>query len=402
MPRLTKAFIETELQFPKHGQVFYADVDLPGFGVRVTPHRKCFVAQWRSGDSDRSIVLGSCDEMAPEIARHEASRILTALTDGSLLANDGCESITLEVVFERYLQIRSLRKSTIHVYRDVMNRSMHDWLPMPISRITKDMVESRHRELCRTTRFGTDGKGEANLAMRILRAVLNFAADHYETDDGKPIILVNPVRRLSQNKAWYRIHPRQGVIPDCKLREWYQAVMGLRNRTVADYLLFTLLTGLRRNESITLRWTDVDLSSRVLTVRPEISKNHREHRLPMSPFIYTMLLRRYSQRGTSEFVFHGRGGRGHLSALGPAMEEIRERSNCRFLMHDLRRTFLTMAERMDVPHFALKKLVNHSSTDVTAGYIVVDIERLRMHLSRITDQFLALLFPDVNDTGQMR
>lgn len=97
MPRLTKAFIETELQFPKHGQVFYADVDLPGFGVRVTPHRKCFVAQWRSGDSDRSIVLGSCDEMAPEIARHEASRILTALTDGSLLANDGCESKPLRL-----------------------------------------------------------------------------------------------------------------------------------------------------------------------------------------------------------------------------------------------------------------------------------------------------------------
>ncbi len=55
-------------------------------------------------------------------------------------------------------------------------------------------------------------------------------------------------------------------------------------------------------------------------------------------------------------------------------------------MHDLRRTFITIAESLDIPAYALKKLLNHKMTnDVTAGYIVADVERLRIPMQKITD-----------------
>jgi hypothetical protein len=55
-----------------------------------------------------------------------------------------------------------------------------------------------------------------------------------------------------------------------------------------------------------------------------------------------------------------------------------------------RRVFLTTAEKLEIPHYALKKLANHvSSSDVTAGYIVVDVERLRGYMSKISDHNLA-------------
>ena len=118
----------------------------------------------------------------------------------------------------------------------------------------------------------------------------------------------------------------------------------------------------------------------------------------MSAFVYRLLFRRLSQRTKSEYVFHGRTGKTHIKGYKALIAEVRAKSNCPFLIHDLRRTFLTMAERLDVPHYALKKLANHvPSNDVTAGYVVIDVERLRIHMSRITDQFLALLFPDIND-----
>ena len=48
-----------------------------------------------------------------------------------------------------------------------------------------------------------------------------------------------------------------------------------------------------------------------------------------------------------------------------------------------------MAEKQDVPPYALKRLVNHSiSSDTTGHYLILDIERLRNHMVRITDAFL--------------
>ena len=58
----------------------------------------------------------------------------------------------------------------------------------------------------------------------------------------------------------------------------------------------------------------------------------------------------------------------------------------------LRRTFITIAESLDIPVYALKKLPNHkTSSDVTAGYVVIDIERLRKPMQMITDYILKLM-----------
>ena len=54
-----------------------------------------------------------------------------------------------------------------------------------------------------------------------------------------------------------------------------------------------------------------------------------------------------------------------------------------------RRTFITIAESLDIPAYALKRLLNHKMTnDVTAGYIVADVERLRKPMQLITDFIL--------------
>ncbi|CAN5475979.1 tyrosine-type recombinase/integrase [soil metagenome] len=402
MPKLTQQFIDKEAQPPSSGQTLYADSELPGFYLRVTPRRKFFLVQWRTIENiGRSVCIGSCEELSVDTARIEARQILNSLSKQIVSEEKSGEDstvITLRRVFDKYMYVRTLRPLSRTIYRQLMNRCLGDWLDTPIVEISKNMIETRHRELCRPNKYGGNGQGQANHSMKLLRAVLNFAIDHYETSDGQPIIMTNPVRRLSQNKSWYRVSPRQSIIQDHQLGDWYKAVMSIKNRTVRDYLLLMLLTGLRRNEAATLRWSDINFDARVITVRAEISKNHREHRLPMSPFIYKLLFRRLSERKKQDYVFHGQRGNSHIKECRALVVEVRTKSKCPFLIHDLRRTFLTMAERLDVPHYALKKLANHiPANDVTAGYIVIDVERLRLHMCRITDQFLALLFPDIND-----
>jgi len=66
-------------------------------------------------------------------------------------------------------------------------------------------------------------------------------------------------------------------------------------------------------------------------------------------------------------------------------------SKVKFTLHDLRRVFITQADALDLSVFAIKRLINHSiGGDVTSGYVVTDVERLREPMQKIEDRMLML------------
>ncbi|PTQ86504.1 hypothetical protein C8R28_101080 [Nitrosomonas ureae] len=74
------------------------------------------------------------------------------------------------------------------------------------------------------------------------------------------------------------------------------------------------------------------------------------------------------------------------------VQKVTEFSGVIFTLHDFRRTFITIAENIDISAYALKRLVNHKmSSDVTASYIVNDVERLRRPMEQISLKLLQLL-----------
>ncbi len=157
---------------------------------------------------------------------------------------------------------------------------------------------------------------------------------------------------------------------------------------VSDYLLLLLFTGLRRNEAASLRFENIDFVDQTLTV-PD-TKNGEPLRLPLSDFLYNLLERRLNET-ESAFVFPGGGKRGHLIEPKRQVQRVIKASGVPFMLHDLRRTFITVAESLDLSHYAIKRLVNHKLTgDVTAGYVVANVERLRDPMQRITDRLLAI------------
>src|SRR5262245_54753512 len=122
------------------------------------------------------------------------------------------------------------------------------------------MVEVRHRELTALS------PAEANREMRYLRALFVFASD-YRDGNGEPVIPDNPVRRLSVKRLWNRVERRTRYIEPEQLRDWWNAVQSLKNKPQypsrevrRDYLQLLLLTGLRRNEALCLRWEHVNLT----------------------------------------------------------------------------------------------------------------------------------------------
>jgi integrase len=195
-------------------------------------------------------------------------------------------------------------------------KGFEDWLKKPLLSITRDMIAKRHKVL------GEASQARASLAMRYLRSIFNFAIAEYTDAEGKPLITDNPVKKLSQTRAWYRVERRRVLKPH-QLAPFMQAVLALENALARDYFLLVLLTGLRRQEALDLRWEQVNLTYQTLTIIDP--KNRQDHTLPLSDYLLEMLARRKAE-AVGKYVFEGpRAGAAAKPALRPRARDCRVR-----------------------------------------------------------------------------
>jgi integrase len=392
--KITKAFVEDQNTPGK-----YKDSELRGFGVRIRGRRKVYIVEnnVKGQHNPICVTIGPHNVLSTEQARTEAKRLLALMCQGinpneqkrqtrqdqaaekqRTAAIRKARGVTLRSVLDDYLQSRSnLKTNTAYVYKCTLRGSLGDWLDMPISDITKDMIENRHREISNAGK-----KGAANHVMRILRALLTYASVKYSDENGAPLIQTNPVRRLTEIRAWHYLPRRQSIIKTHQLRGWMAAVNSLDNEVVRDYLLTLLFTGLRKNEAAQLRWCDVDLEERTLKI--DDTKNREPHMLPLTNYLYGILANRW-QRHEGDYVFPGLRTTTHIDDCRNHVAIVAKESGVPFRLHDLRRTFITIAESLDIPYYAIKRLANHrDGSDVTIGYVIADVERLREPMKKIT------------------
>jgi polyhydroxyalkanoate synthesis regulator phasin len=183
----------------------------------------------------------------------------------------------------------------------------------------------------------------------------------------------NPIAEKKSNKI-------KLMTLDSVLNDYLKARKDLKEFTVTDY----------RN---VLRQVMSDWLSKPLIsiTREMISKRHAEYGVTNSKARsnYDMrVLRAVFNFAVHEYQLES-GQPGHIMEPRKAMLKVAELSGVTFTVHDLRRTFATTAESLDLPAYALKRLLNHKMThDVTAGYIMRDVERLRKPMQRISDYLI--------------
>lgn len=377
--RFTKRAVEA-LPHPQKGQVLYRDELLRGFGVRVGAQSKVFYVEGQVAGRTRRVTIGRADAVPVDKARKRALGILSEMAAGvdpnAEKRRVAQESLTLGQAFDRFFETRSrLADSTRESYQRTANLYLKDWTRSSVTSITRQMVLKRHQRIAKE-----HGEVTANNVMRHLRSVYNVTAAAH--DEFPP----NPVNILTQARAWYPERRRRGAVSANDLPAWWAAVMEEPDYA-RDFLLIALFTGMRRNEIAALRWEQVNLEERALHI-PR-TKNGDPLDLPLADYLVTLLRTRKKQAGRSPWVFPSSGKKGHIVETKKFTARVTERSGVSFTLHDLRRTFITIAESLDIPHYALKRLLNHRlSGDVTAGYIVSDLERLRGPVSLVAAKIL--------------
>lgn len=387
--KINKRFVDTATSDGKQ-QTIYWDSELKGFGLRVTPTRKTYVAQSRVDGKTVRITLGLHGPLTPEQARNEAKKRLGEMATGininSVERHAKIKGVTLIEAYKEYIKSRTLTDNTLTDYAKAMRLGFPDWHNKPIQGITRDLIETRFNNLSQKS------QAQANQIFRFLRALLNFAKEKYTSDDGEPLIPSNPCDRLTALKKWHRIDRRIRYLEPNQLKPWFEALNVFaesRGDTIKDYCIFILLTGCREQEAARLKWEDVDLNNSTVTFRQ--TKNHRIHLLPCGDWLTQILTDRKKNFKSNDYVFPAQNKYGHLKYHRKSIATISESSGIEFTLHDLRRTFASIVNHQLSKNFSMytiKKLLNHSGGDVTAGYIQFGIDDLREPMQLIENFIL--------------
>lgn len=202
---LTKTTVD-KLPYAQSGVVLYFDTKVKGFGVRVSKSMKTYFAEGRVNGKTRRVKIGlHGNNLSTELGRKKAQKILSMMNEGidpnaEKQGKKDRNKITLIRTFKDYLEARKdLKTKTLYDYERVILRSFSDWENKALLDISTVMVAKRHKKI-----GDSFGKAYSNLSMRVLRALFNFAISDYGE-----IIHQNPVKSLSDTRAWYRIDKRR-------------------------------------------------------------------------------------------------------------------------------------------------------------------------------------------------
>ncbi|GLS17281.1 integrase [Labrys miyagiensis] len=379
--RLTKRTIES-IPLTASGQTLYRDTELPGFGLRVGTRAKTFIAEGQLRRRTARVTIGRYPIISVEEARRRTLDALAnmgrGVTPAQAKKSSEVRDITLAKAFETFFEAKTnLSPVSVDNYERTPRLYLAAWRRRPLREITRDMVLAQHRKISRE-----HGAFSANAAMRHLRSVYNFIASLHE--DLPP----NPVQVLSRTRSWSPERRRRTMVAAHQLPAWWEAVQ-TETDDARDFLTIALFTGMRRNEIASLRWEDVDLIGQTLHL-PR-TKNGDPLILPLSGYLAGVIAARRERVGQSEWVFPGNGTTGHLVETKSFVARVVKAAGVPFSLHDMRRTFITIAESLDIPAYALKRLLNHRADgDVTGGYIVMSVDRLRGPVERAAERILEM------------
>ena len=422
--KLTNKFIDSLKWVGK--PTFHYDALLSGFGVKINKTSKAFIVERSMNSKTVRTTIGQVGIMSLEDARIEAQSLLAEMAKGihprahKLKAG----SSSLRSVYQQYISEltrhgRQRSEKTIQGYERLMDISLKDLAETDIYKITKQdlkrvtnklLKESSKKEIMRLEKSfkklksptaeqkkeqkeklkeaENHGRFLTNQVVRLIKSIFNYARREFDRSLENPcddIILFEPNRR------------RTKYVEDKILPAWYAELSQTASPVKRDFFLVALLTGLRLTTITTMQWKDVDFDDETIFIPKPKGGTHKNFYLPLTDYLKELLIARKEENDkffkNCAYVFPAeRGDGGHI-------KEIRNKkmrmSGLYFSPHDMRRTFITQANRLNISAYNIKALINHtlSLNDVTGGYVQISVDDLRQPMQQITNAFVSKLFP---------
>jgi len=388
----------------QESRVRYYDLKVSGLILDVLPTgRKSFrvYKKIKGNPVPINVTLGAFPdltiEQARKLAHNKLNQMAEQINPNLVAKEEQKKQVILANVYSDYQRDRALKPKTLRGYNQVINCYFSDWKNLSIHLITEEMISTCHRDVTKKS------PAQADLAMRFLKALFNYAKHEYKTAKSEPIFILNPVEILNHKRQWNNVGRKNTRLKQKELKPWFDAVFEVQNdpvfkdnidHNICMFLQMTILTGLRMEELLELKWEYIDFEEKLFFLPDTDTKNGLYFELPLSDYLFKILS---EHRATSpdyeEYVFYTDNGYGYIREPKKIIKKIVDKSGITFTHHDLRRTFASIAESLGLgTSYTLKRLLNHKTgrNDVTAGYTILTAEELREPAQKIENKILEL------------
>lgn len=221
----------------------------------------------------------------------------------------------------------------------------------------KSIIDLRRKDVLSMHRHveNVAGTTTADRAAESLRASLNWL-DEAELVEGVPVIRLKSKARNSETA-------RHRTLTDDEIRALWNGLDD-DGGAFAGIVRLLLLTGQRRSEVAGIRWEEIDRERWIWSIPPGRTKNGLPHVVPLSRAAIEIV---ECRKAWGEFVFTSTG-----TSPFSGFSRSKARLNARigfsdWILHDLRRTFVTRLNEMGVRDPVVEAIVNHVTGPSKAG-----------------------------------
>ena len=363
------------------------DRDLTGFGVRVYPSGgKVYIAQARGPDGPKRMTVGRHDVLHADQARQRAALIIARIKAGeepvplplAARVNGGPTVADLAARYlEEHVEVR-LKPNTQRQVRGVLRRHILPALgKMPLVAIERAQAVDLQQKLC-------DRPVTANTAVKVLSHMYRLGEGWGMVPEG-----CNPCRSVEK----YPERRRERFLTDAEFdrlgRVLDEAVdSGSASPIAVAAIRLMMLTGCRKNEILTLRWTDVDLEAGELHLVDAKAGPRTVHLPPTA----VRLLKTLPRREGCPWVFPGEDREGRFSGggLDYVWQTVRTHAELEDVrLHDLRHSFASRALALGETLPVIGKLLGHNDIETTARYAHLARDSIHEAAERIAGSIAA-------------
>lgn len=372
--RLTDKAVKA-LPAPARGNRIAYDTEIKGFGARVTAAGAiAFVLNYRrkADGLERRYTIGAFPDWSVAAAREKAKALKRHIDGGGDPVGEHVAdraAPTVAALCARFVEehVGKQRPRTQIDYRSIIQ---NDILPA-LGRLKVAAVEFEHVERLHAN-ITKRAPVRANRALAVTATMFGLAVRWKLRAD-------NPCKGVTRNRE----HGRRRYLKPDELVRLTAALAGDPNQLAANILRLLLLTGARKGEVLSAQWDQIDLAAGVWTKPHTMTKQEREHAIPLSAPARQLLERLHKRSGGSPWVFPGRDG-GAREDLKYAWARICKAAGITGLrVHDLRHSYASHLVSAGFSLPVIGSLLGHSTPTTTARYSHLIDDVLRTATERV-------------------
>lgn len=317
------------LPVPNKGFATYSDTTEKGLKLYITPTRtKTFFIRKFINGRDERLIIGPYPDLTISQAREKARILKGTIANGINPAEEKRKlrrDMTVAEFFDYYITNYSTKKkcpNSIRSEKTLYKNHIADFLGYKkMTLVQKADIERILKPLVNQGNFAT-----ANRILALFSGMYNRAIEWGYPDE-------NPTKGIKKQRE----KSRERFLQPDELPRFFEMLNYVKNENFKNYILLSLFTGQRKNNVLSMKWAQIDLSLGIWFI-PH-TKNGESLNCALSDEAIK-LLSDIKQNATSEWVLPSEtSSSGHYEEPKRAWRTLLKNAGIENLhLHDLRRT----------------------------------------------------------------